>query len=415
MDIKITPSQQISGQVYAPPSKSYAHRYIISAFLSRQSGFIENVGNSKDVYATLNALKAVGLNYEMKDNGVSLSFSSLEKSAIINCNESGSTLRFLLPVISALGIKATFTGKGKLLQRPILDLTNCLNENGAEIDRFIVNGKLKSGEYKITGSVSSQFISGLLLALPILNGDSKIIIDGELVSKDYINVTLDVLKTFNIIIEKTTYGYYVKGNQTYVMPTKAIVEGDFSGASFILAMGLLGGSSSVLNLNKNSAQGDRKIIDALKLFGGDIKEIIGGYQAKKSKLKGITLDCENIPDLVQILSVVGAYAEGTTTLKNVSRLKDKESDRIEGIIKNLTASGVSASYDGKDLVIKGKNKVIGGVFSGDNDHRTVMAFSVLSAFCGGDSVVSDSEAVDKSYPNFFKDYIALGGKINGNI
>ena len=414
MDLKITPSRQIRGSVFAPSSKSYAHRYIISAFLSRKSGFIKNVGNSNDVYATLNALKAVGLDYEMKDDGVSVSYLGGKDNAVIDCKESGSTIRFLFPIICALGIKGEFIGSERLLSRPMQDLTNCLNENGAKIRGFKISGKLSSGNYKITGGVSSQFISGLLFALPILDGDSKIIIDGETVSKDYINITLSVLKDFNIRIEKTDYGYFVKGNQNYIMPNNMVVEGDYSGASFILALGVIGGDVKVLNLNKQSVQGDRKIIDALRLFGGNIEEIDDGFHAKKSTLNAIALDCEDIPDLVQILSVVGAFASGKTVLKRVSRLQIKESDRIGGIIKNLEKAGVKAEFDGNDLTIYG-NSPVGGIFSGDNDHRTVMSSSVLSAFCDGDSIVLGAEAVSKSYPNFFKDYIALGGQVDGDI
>ena len=414
MDIIVSPSRQISGEVYAPPSKSYAHRYIISAFLSKESGFIEGVGTSKDVYATLNALSSIGLEYKMKDNGVEVHNTGKIKSNILDCNESGSTIRFLFPVISALGIKAEFTGSERLLSRPMQDLTKCLNANGAKIDGFKFLGKLNSGDFHITGKVSSQFISGLLFALPILDGDSKIIIEGDKVSKDYILITLEVINKFGIKIQETDYGYFVKGNQKYVCPKKMQVEGDYSGASFMLTMGALSDGVKVLNLNKSTSQGDRKIIDAIKLFGGIVNEVDGGYFVKKGELIGITLDCEDIPDLVQILSVIGAYAKGESRFLNVSRLKIKESDRIEGIIKNLKVAGVKAEYNGNDLIVYGGNPK-GGVFSGDNDHRTVMSGAVLASFASGNSTILGAEAISKSYPNFFKDYVAIGGNISGDI
>ena len=414
MDIKITPSRQISGVVYAPPSKSYAHRYIISAFLSKESGFIKGVGNSKDVLATLNALSSIGLNYNLTKNGVEFSYSNPKGDFILDCNESGSTLRFLFPVVCALGLNAKFIGSEKLLSRPIKDLADCLSENGAIIDGFKISGKLKSGDYKITGKISSQFISGLLFALPILSGDSKIIIDGEAVSYDYIKITLEVLKNFGIIIKKTDYGYFVKGNQKYVCPKNMEIEGDYSGASFMLAMGALSDGVTVLNLNKLTSQGDKKIIDALKLFGAIVKEVDGGYFVKRGDLNGITIDCEDIPDLVQVLSVVASYAKGQSKFLNVSRLKIKESDRILGIIKNLNSSKIKAEYNGNDLIIYG-GEVEGSVFYGDNDHRTVMSAVVLSTFTKGESKIIGAEAINKSYPEFFKDYKIIGGIVDGDI
>ena len=415
MDIKITPSKQISGEVFAPPSKSYAHRFIISAFLSKESGFIKSVGTSKDVLATLNALSSIGLKYNLTNSGVEFSYNEIGEYSVLDCRESGSTLRFLFPIVCALGLEVEFTGSEKLLSRPIKDLADTLKENGAKIDGFKVSGKLKSGDYKITGKVSSQFISGLLFALPLLDGDSKIIIDGEAVSKDYIKITLEVLNVFGIKIEETAYGYFVIGNQKYKCPKTIEIEGDYSGASFILALGALSDKGvTVLNLNKASSQGDKKIIDALKLFGAKITEVDGGYFVKKGELNGITLDCENIPDLVQILSVVASFAKGESRFLNVSRLKLKESDRIEGIIKNLTSAGVKAEYTGNDLIIYG-GEVKGSVFYGDNDHRTVMSGVVLSTFCKGESTILGAEAISKSYPEFFKDYKLIGGIVDGDI
>ncbi len=414
MDLLLTPSRQISGEVFAPPSKSYAHRFLICAFLSKTSGYIKNVGGSKDVLATLTALSSVGLKYDLSGDGVSLSYAGWQGEPILDCFESGSTIRFLLPVISALGIKCEFTGSQKLLSRPMSDLITALNENGAEIDGFRLNGKLKSGEFKITGKISSQFISGLLFALPLLDGDSKIIIEGEKVSKDYIAITLEVLKVFGVEATETEYGYLIKGNQTYIMPKDIKIEGDYSGASFLLALGVLGGSVKVLNLNKNTSQGDKEIVSALKKFGGNITEVEGGYLARKSELKGASIDCEDIPDLVQILSVVASYSKGVTTLKNVTRLKIKESDRIEGIIKNLKIAGIKAEYDGCDLTVYG-GKPTGGIFCSDNDHRTVMSATVLATFASGNSQILGAEAVQKSYGDFFKDYSSVGGIINGDI
>ncbi len=413
MDIKITPSN-VSGVVCAPPSKSYAHRYIIASFLSKTAGFISNVEPSNDVLATLNALKNLGLNYSFERGGLSLSYVVALKNPIIDCNESGSTLRFLIPIVSALGVLSEFTGSKRLLERPIKDLTDCLNNNGAEISGLKLNGKLKSGKFKINGGVSSQFITGLLFALPLLNGDSVIEIIGETVSQNYIDITLDVLNDFGVVIAKTDNGYFVKGNQTYKMPSQMAVEGDYSNSAFLLALGVLGSGVTVLNLNKNSKQGDRKIIDILKDFGGIITEVDNGYFAKKGQLKGTVVDCEDIPDIVQILSVVASYSNGVSLFKNVNRLEIKESNRVLGIVNNLKNAGIKAEYNGKDLTIYG-GTVKNGTFNGDNDHRTVMAMAVLSAFNNGESTIKGVEAVNKSYPTFFKDFSNLGGVTNGDI
>ena len=413
MNVKIIPSKT-SGQIYAPPSKSYAHRYIISAFLSKSEGIIKNVGTSKDVLATLNALSSIGLKYEILEENVKISFCEPQKNAVLDCYESGSTLRFLFPLVCALGLKASFTGSEKLLSRPMKDLTDCLIANGAKINGFKVSGKLKSGEYKINGGVSSQFISGLMFALPLLDGDSKIIIDGEEVSKDYLLVTKDVLSKFNVIIEKTDYGYFVKGNQKYDMPKEMTVEGDYSGASFILTLGALGDGVTVLNLNENSLQGDKKIIDVLSRFGAIVEKVDNGYFVKRNKLKGITVDCENIPDLVQILSVLASFSKGKSKFLNVSRLKIKESDRILGIINNLKNAKIKAKYHKGNLIVYG-GKPKAGTFSGDNDHRTVMSAVVLASQVKDSSVVLGAEAINKSYPSFFRDFIALGGKVDGDI
>ena len=414
MDIKITPSN-VGGVVCAPPSKSYAHRYIIASFLSKSSGFISDCKPSNDVLATLNALKNLGFDYAFIRGGLSFACGTSTKNPVIDCNESGSTLRFLIPIVSALKVACQFTGSKRLLERPIKELTDCLNENGANIDGLTLNGGLKSGNFKINGGISSQFISGLLFALPLLDGDSNLEIIGERVSQNYIDITLDVLNDFGVIIEQTSNGYFVKGNQTYKLPKVMSVEGDYSNSAFLLAMGVLGKGVTVLNLNKNSKQGDKKIIEILKDFGGIVTEIDNGYSVKKGQLKGITVDCEDVPDIVQILSVVASYAEGKSIFKNVNRLEIKESNRVLGIINNLKIAGVKAEYDGCDLTVYGSKKIGYGAFNGDNDHRTVMSAVVLSAFSNGESVVKGAEAVNKSYPTFFEDFRSLGGVTNGNI
>ena len=413
MIVNITPNA-LSGVVSAPPSKSYAHRLIISAYLSGGKVKIKNTGNSADVNATVTALKALGGNVYFDGNDVIVDGRNRVNDVVVDCGESGSTMRFLMPIACAFGITAKFTGKGRLLSRPIGELVDTLTANGGVINGHSVSGKLTAGEYKINASVSSQYITGLLFALSMLDGDSTLILEGNVVSVGYIDVTLDVLKTFGIEIKKIENGYFIKGNQKYATPNEVEVEGDYSGAAFILSLGAINGKVVVKGLNANSCQGDKEIINVLKKFGAKISCDNGDVIVEKGMLNGITIDAENIPDLVQVISVVASHSKGETIIKNVNRLKDKESDRIKAVIDTLGVAGISASYNGNDLIIQGGN-VLGGTFDGGNDHRTVMSSVVLASNSKGNSKVIGAEAHVKSYPQFFNDFVKLGGVIDVKI
>lgn len=414
MLVKINP-KTLSGVVVAPPSKSYAHRLIISAFLSGGKVTIKNIGASNDVIATITALKSLGANIVTGDNFVTVNGRSEVKGKVtVNCLESGSTLRFLMPIACALGINAEFTGQGRLLKRPITDLASALNLGGATVNGFTVSGKLKAGVYNINASVSSQYVTGLIFALSALDGDSYLNLVGNVVSSGYIDITIDVLKTFGVNIIKTENGYYIKGGQYNIAPNEITVEGDFSGSAFILSLGAINGEISVSGLNKNTKQGDVEIVSVLKKFGAMVTENDGVFTVKNGNLKAITLDCENIPDLVQVIASVASYAEGVTVLKNVDRLRIKESDRIEAVINTLKTAGIKAWYQNGNLYVEG-GKPVGGIFDGGNDHRTVMSAVVLSAFAKGNSVVTGAEAHKKSYPEYFEHLKLLGGDIDVEI
>ncbi len=410
---KITPSQ-ISGEVFAPPSKSYAHRLLIASFLSGEEVVVKGVGDSADVIATLGALESLGAIIKKCDNGVCIKKTEVFGARETYCRESGSTLRFLLPVISALGINSTLTGEKRLMERPLGDLVDTLNKRGADIVGREVRGKLTSGEYKITAGVSSQYITGLLFALPILNGDSRLILDGDIVSKGYIDITLDVLRDFSIEVKRESYGFFIKGDQKYVPPIRDIVvEGDYSGSAFTLALGALSDKGvTVKGLKLDSRQGDRKIVDVLELFGADVHRRDSSVTVRKKELHAIELDCEDIPDLVQIISVVASYAEGESVLRGVDRLRIKESDRVQAVLDCMRLSGIEARYEDNALYIKG-GRPHGAVFEGGNDHRTVMSSAVLASRAEGCSEIIGSEAISKSYPSFFEDFKALGGKVDG--
>ncbi len=409
-NLKIKPSN-ISGEVMAPPSKSFAHRILISAFLSGEEITVKNVGKSVDATVTLNALKTLGASVvEYSDKTVIKKGELPNEKVVIDCKESGSSLRFLLPVVSALGVNAEFTGAKRLLERPIKELVDTLNEHGADIVGLTVNGKLKSGEYTVDGSISSQYITGLLLALSHVDGESEIIINGTLVSQPYVDITLAVLSDFGVRFEKTERGYKIKGG--YAPKTfKFNVEGDWSGASFTLALGAIGKQVTVTGLKVNSVQGDRKIVEILKSFGASVTLNNNQVTVKGGNLKGITVDMEDVPDLVQIVSVVASYASGKTTLLGVDRLRLKESDRINAVIESLLAVGIKAEYKDNSIVIHGGTP-IGGTVNGGNDHRTVMSAVVMASFAKGKSLVLGGQAINKSYPNFIIDYQKLGGIIN---
>lgn len=413
MNAKITPSK-ICGEVVAPPSKSYAHRILIAAYLTGQKVSVRNVGNSNDVYATLNALQSLGAEITSANGVVAIERKSMPKHAVVDCNESGSTLRFLLPIVSALGVNATFTGQGRLLARPIQELVDALNANGADIDGLTIRGKLRAGQYRIPANISSQYITGLLFALPLLDGDSEIIFVGEAVSQGYIDITLDVLRQFGIQINTTNNGYVVKGNQVYTPPTDITVEGDYSGAAFILSLGAICGNVRVKGLNARSMQGDAEIVKILEKFGAKVTVEGNCVSVVKNQLLAVDIDCENIPDLVQIISVVASYAHGVTTLRNVSRLRLKESDRVQAILDQLTEVGICCDYVDGALHIHG-GKPIGTILSGGNDHRTVMSATVLSLGANGASEVVGVDPVNKSYTDFYNDISKLGGQINVDV
>ena len=413
MNARITPST-ISGEIVAPPSKSYAHRILIASYLSGQKVSVHNVGNSSDVLATLGALQALGAQVEVGNGSVTIEKKNLPNAATLDCNESGSTLRFLLPIAAALGVNATFTGRGRLLSRPISELTQSLNDNGADIVGFTVNGKLRAGRFTIPANVSSQYITGLLFALPLLDGDSQIVFVGEPVSQGYLDVTLDVLKQFGIQIERTDYGYFVKGNQRYEATADPVVEGDYSGAAFMLSLGAICGSVTVKGLNALSMQGDAQITQVLQKFGAKVTVSGDTVRVEKRQLNAIELDCENIPDLVQVIAVVACYANGVTVLKNVSRLRLKESDRVQAIIDQLHAAGVHCKCDDGCLFVYGKEPHA-ATFSGGNDHRTVMSATVLALGAHGQSEIVGAQPFTKSYPDFYKDISKLGGQVHVDV
>ncbi|MBQ2846965.1 MAG: 3-phosphoshikimate 1-carboxyvinyltransferase [Clostridia bacterium] len=406
MDIRITPSP-VSGSIEGIASKSFAHRALICACLAKGKSQIRINTTSADIEATVECLKSLGAGIEK--NGVIYTVTpidALPESARIDCGESGSTIRFLLPVICALGIKTQISGSGRLPERPLSPLKEELIRMGANIsDSFPldVSGKISAGEYTLRGDVSSQFVTGLLMALSFLGG-GRIKLLPPVQSRPYIDITLEVLRTFGANIKEENNTFYI--NSSPLMGCDFTVEADWSNAAFPLCMG-----AEVTGLNLDSTQGDKAIVDVLKKMGADITEKNGCYKANLSSLHGCRIDASDIPDAVPIIATIAATAEGETVIYNAERLRIKESDRIKTTVNMIRSLGGDIAETDDGMVINGKKILSGGETPSFNDHRIAMAAAVASLKCQGDVIIRQAEAVNKSYPAFFDDFNKLGGKV----
>lgn len=406
MDVKITPSK-LSGEVVIPPSKSVAHRLIISAALAKGKSVVSNVYPSKDIVATIEAMRALGAEISVDGDKVAVNgIVNSPKNATIDCCESGSTLRFLIPVAAALGVEATFVGKGQLPTRPITPFLEELPKHGAVFDYnntmpFSISGRLTAGTYEIGGDISSQFITGLIFALSILPQDSEIVLTSHLESRPYVDITIGCLNEFGCEIKETSTGYYIKGGQL-LTGHDCKVEGDYSQAAFFEVANCLGSDIKIQGLNVNSYQGDKKIVEICT-------EMV--YNENGS-LTPFDLDCSDTPDLVPILTVLACFCDGISNIRNVARLRIKECDRLEAITVCLNSLGAKVTAFDDRLEIKGVKSLSGGIVDSYNDHRIAMAMAVASIKCTSPLTITDAGSVSKSYPNFFEDFTALGGKIN---
>ncbi|QMS84931.1 3-phosphoshikimate 1-carboxyvinyltransferase [Candidatus Xianfuyuplasma coldseepsis] len=413
-EIKLFPSY-LEGPLSVPTSKSLTHRALICAALARGKSTISNVVFSEDVKATIAALQQIGAKFEIEDSTVYVKGvrSIRTPSKAIDCNESGSTLRFLIPILSLTNKPITFTGKPSLLKRPQSVYQTLFKEDGIPFihtpDEIMVNGSVKARNYTIDGSISSQFFTGLMCSLPLLKKDSHITIKGVLESKGYIDLTINILEQFGIEIQELENGYYIPGNQAY-KPFDYTVEGDFSQAAFFLVGGILNGSITIDNLSHESLQGDREIIDIIKRMKGRIIFTENGYSTTKSETNGATIDISNCPDLGPIVALLGTLSRGTTTIVNASRLRLKESDRIESTVHTLQTLGANIKTNDDDIIIYGKAQLAGGIVDSYNDHRIAMMSAIAALRCENPVILTQANAIHKSYPHFFEDYEKLGGK-----
>lgn len=419
MDKIIIKPKLLKGNIVVPSSKSLGHRGIIAAALSRGISRVDNIQLSKDIEATMELMKELGAVVNIEDQNLYIDgrkMFSYEKKLDLRCRESGSTLRFLIPLALTKDGDYIFHGEGKLISRPLEPYYEIFEEKGIKYSReedglpLKVSGKLTSGTYRARGDISSQFITGLLFSLPILEGNSRIQITTKLESKGYIDLTLDILKDFGIEIENNNYKEFnIRGAQKY-NSRNYYVEGDYSQGAFFLVAGALGSSIVCSGLNKDSLQGDKVILDILEAMGCNVEESKEGIKVKPSKTKGIEIDASNCPDLVPILTVLASLSEGETKIVNAKRLRIKECDRLHAITKELNKLGANIIELEDSLIISGVNELKGGEVDSHNDHRIVMALAIAATRARGNVIINNPRAVEKSYPNFFKDYFKLGGE-----
>jgi len=402
MNIEITP-KALSGSIKIPPSKSISHRALICAALSKGESVITDLLGCEDIDATCSALEALGATFRT-ENGVTYvkGIEAPPEKAEIDCRESGSTLRFLLPVAAALGVEATFTGCGKLPTRPITPYLDEFRKHGVEFLSetmpYHIKGKLTSGVFSVPGDISSQFITGLLFALPLIEGNSTIVLTSPLQSKPYADITLQCMSAYGIETLEFNGNYSVKGIQQY-KATNYTIEGDCSQAAFFAVANQIGSNIELLGANKNSLQGDRAIFDIIDKM---IK--IG------ENYSGFDVDATDIPDLVPILTVLAAFADGTSYIRGCKRLRIKESDRLESISTVLNSLGADVRIVNDELEIVGVKELTGGVCSSFNDHRIAMSLAIASQRCTDKLTITGAECVAKSYPTFFEDFRTLGGE-----
>lgn len=423
-DLKIYPSE-LKGEVKIPPSKSMAHRAIICAALSEGLCIIENIDYSDDIIATIDAMNSLGAKIVKHKDYIEVigAYGSDEKAKetrVIDCNESGSTLRFLVPISLLFKGSSNFIGRGNLGKRPLTTYYNIFERQGIQYSyeegnlNLVINGELKAGTFEVEGNVSSQFITGLLFTLPLLKEDSKIIITTEMESKGYIDLTLKAMSDFGVEIINNNYReFIIKGNQKYNARNYR-VEGDYSQAAFFLCADSLGNDVLCKDLDLNSLQGDKEVIDILERMNVVFNaNDIGVKGIANGELTITVIDGSQCPDIIPVLTAVASLTNGTTEIINAGRLRIKECDRLSAVTSELNKLGAKIIEKEDGLVITGVEKLQGGVeVWSHKDHRIAMTLAIASTRCEEPIVIKDYECVAKSYPNFFEDFKALGGNIH---
>ena len=412
--MKIIKSDKLVGELSPPPSKSVLHRYIIASSLAKGISKIENISFSEDIIATIEAMKKLGAKIEQKDNYLLIdgsdTFKNLNENIEIDCNESGSTLRFLFPLSIVKENKVLFKGRGKLFKRPMTPYFKNfekfkIKHSYIDENAILLEGQLKAGIYEIDGNISSQFITGLLFSLPLLDGKSKIIINGKLESSNYIDISLECLSKFGIKIINNSYQeFIIEGNQSY-RAGNYCTEADYSQAAFFLVANAIGSKIKINDLSEDSLQGDKKIIDYISE--------IDNWNSKDT----LVLDGSETPDIIPILSLKAAVSGKKIEIVNVERLRIKESDRLKATVEELSKLNFDLIEKKDSILINSRenfkvNKNEKAMsLSAHSDHRIAMMIAIAATYYDGEILLDNLDCVKKSYPNFWEVFLSLGGKI----
>lgn len=406
-----------TGEVRVPASKSQAHRLLICAALGREAVTIRCSGISKDIAATIDCLNALGAEIRISGDCIQVKPIEAAPAALcrLPCGESGSTLRFLIPVVGTLGAKAVFRMEGRLPQRPLHPLDAVLTAHGMTLrqegDLLYCEGQLTAGEFSLPGNVSSQYISGLLMALPLLDAPSTLTVTGVLESAAYVTMTEDTLRRGGVRLRRTENVWQISGGQRPAFPAALAAEGDWSNAAFFLCMGALSDEGvTVRGLDMTSSQGDRAVLNILAAMGAKVTVDGDAVTVRRGTPTGADIDAGPIPDLIPVLCVAAAGAVGDTHIFNAGRLRLKESDRIRTTAALLTALGGAVEEQPAGLIVHGTGHLSGGTADASGDHRIAMSAAVAACICNDPVTVQGSECVSKSYPRFWEDLQALKGE-----
>ncbi len=415
MDIRILPSEVHETEIEAPASKSFVHRVLIAAALTDGTSSIAHVTMNRDIEATASVLRHLGASIQYEDGTLHVQgihdFSGYDGQTL-DCDESGSTLRFLIPILSLTGRQAVFKGHGRLMQRPQSVYEKVFSEQHLQFvhteDEIIINGKLQAGRYQIDGGVSSQFISGLLFALPLLEKDSVIEVTGDFASRSYVNLTVSILIDAGIHIDFCDRIIRIPGSQKYACRSCQAQADDSSSAFFACLAAMHAVPLSIVGMNRDSLQADHAIVSILKKMGAEVNEEKNRCTFHACSLHATEIDLSDCPDLGPVLFALACVIPGKTVFHHTERLRIKESDRVECMRMELQKMGCDMQVGNDTVVIEGVHSLHGAVLDGHNDHRIVMALSVLASMCETPSVICGAEAVQKSYPNFFRDLNKTG-------